>query len=160
LRMALPIGLGLLALLALLAPALLSRLRVSALGRSEGFGRWVEAFHIIGTGRFATLVGLSVPVWLGMGAATWFVALALGLHLPVSEVLFATSAAWLIGFLVVPAPGGIGVREAVFVVTLTSVSPGTASAIAIVARGVSMAADLGGALLSAAAERRHFSRRP
>ena len=147
-RIAAALVLGVLASSVIFVPTIISRVRLPLFGRFALLGRYLIPVNEIGTGRLMTLIALSIPTWFGMGAATWFVTVALDVSIPLSEVLFATSAAWLIGFLVLPAPSGIGVREAVFVAALTSVSPGTASAIAIIARVVSMAADVVGALLS------------
>ena len=95
------------------------------------------------------LLVLSIPVWLVLGGSTWMIAAAFGIRIPLSEAVFATSLAWFIGFIIVPVPSGIGVREAVLVWALSSVSPGTAAAIAAVARAISMASDVLGAGLSA-----------
>lgn len=91
------------------------------------------------------LLTLSVPIWLGIGAATWCVGAAMGVLLPFTEVLFAVSLAWLVGFVVVVAPGGLGVREATFAWALWSASPGVAAAVALGARFVFVLADLVGA---------------
>lgn len=91
------------------------------------------------------LLLLSIPVWLVLGISTWMIAAGFGIRIPLSEAVFATSLAWFIGFVIVPVPGGIGVREAVLVWALSSVSPGTAAAIAAVSRAISMASDLMGA---------------
>ena len=62
--------------------------------------------------------------------------------------------AWSVGFLVVFAPGGLGVREVVLVTTLTPlVGAGTATAVALVSRGVTTASDLICAGVSAAVRR-------
>jgi hypothetical protein len=94
------------------------------------------------------LVGFYVPVWVAVGTATWAVVRALGVEAGWAEVVLATATSWLVGFLAVPIPGGIGVREAVFVATLSSVAPGPASAAALVARVLFMAVDGAGAGLS------------
>jgi uncharacterized membrane protein YbhN (UPF0104 family) len=90
---------------------------------------------------------------LAIGAATWLVAAALDPGAPDAlNIVFATVLSWVVGFLVVPAPGGIGVREAVFVAAATSLSsPGVAAAVAVVARVVFIMVDLLGAGLSTAA---------
>jgi hypothetical protein len=109
--------------------------------------------------RWGVSVGLlvwHVPAWLAIGAATWLVAVALDPGAPdFRNLLFATVLSWVVGFLVVPAPGGIGVREAVFVAAATSLSsPGVAAAVAVVARVLFIVVDLSGAGLSTAAARR------
>ena len=55
-----------------------------------------------------------VPVWLLIAAATTFVTESLVAHPPVARVALAAVVSWIIGF-ITPSPGGIGVREAVFV---------------------------------------------
>ncbi len=113
--------------------------------------------------RSVKLLLLHVPAWLAIGAATWILGVALDPGTPsFTNVLFATSLAWLIGFVAIPVPGGLGVREAVFVATATSFTTlGTASAVAVLARVVFIAVDLLGAgttnLLTVGA-RRHATR--
>jgi len=96
---------------------------------------------------------LYVPVWALYGVAFWLVARAL-FPIPTTDIVFFTAAfalGWLAGMLVVFAPGGIGVREAVLVGLL---APRVGHAEAIVIAGASRilltAADLvgGGAALA------------
>jgi glycosyltransferase 2 family protein len=93
-----------------------------------------------------------VPAWLAVGSATWIVALALGAEgAELRNVLFATALSWVVGFLAVPVPGGIGVREAVFVAAATTLpSSGVAAAVALVARVLFILVDTGGAGLTTA----------
>lgn len=97
-----------------------------------------------------------VPAWIAVGSATWLVAVALDTTTPdFRNILFATVLSWVVGFLVVPAPGGIGVREAVFVAAATSLSGlGVAAAVAVVARVIFILVDLIGAGVSTAVSRR------
>jgi glycosyltransferase 2 family protein len=102
---------------------------------------------------WSTSIGLllwHVPAWFAVGGATWLVAAALDSSTPdLRNLLFATVLSWVVGFLVVPAPGGIGVREAVFVAAATSLSStGVAAAVAVVARVFFILVDLVGAGLS------------
>ena len=85
-----------------------------------------------------------VPAWLAIGTATWLVAVALDTSTPdFRNILFATVLSWVVGFLVVPAPGGIGVREAIFVAAATSMSSaGVAAAVAVVARVIFILVDV------------------
>lgn len=90
---------------------------------------------------------LYVPVWLAYGVAFWLTARAL-FAVPFSDLphdagVFA--AAWIVGLVVVFAPGGLGVREAV-IVALLSGRLGEAHAIALAAasRLVLTALDLAG----------------
>jgi len=91
------------------------------------------------------LVGWHLPAWLGLGVATWCVARALEGPVPVVNIMLAAILAWVVGFLVVPAPGGLGVREAVFTVAATSLSTGMAAAVAVVARVLFVLVDVVGA---------------
>ena len=106
-----------------------------------------------------TLLTFSIPAWFLMGLSTWAIALAFGIRLPLSEALFATSLAWFVGFIIVPVPSGIGVREAVLVFALSSVPPGTAATIAAVSRTISMASDVVGAGVAAWVVSRNRARR-
>lgn len=99
---------------------------------------------------WGTSIGLLLwhaPAWLAVGSATWLIAAALDPGSPdFRNLLFATVLSWVVGFLVVPAPGGIGVREAVFVAAATSLSsPGVAAAVAVLARVTFILVDLIGA---------------
>ena len=60
---------------------------------------------------------------------------------------------WVVGFVLVPVPGGVGVREATFVAAAGSLDPGIAAATAVVARAVFVVVDVVGALLGALALR-------
>ena len=108
------------------------------------------------------LLVLLVPAWLAIAAATWLVAAALDPATPeVRNLIFATTLAWIAGFLVVPSPGGIGVREAVFVAAATSLaSVGIAAAVAVAARVIFVLVDLLGAAVSSALTRCRTSARP
>jgi uncharacterized membrane protein YbhN (UPF0104 family) len=115
--------------------------------------------------RWGVSVGLllwHVPAWLAIGTSTWLVAVALDPGRPdFRNLMFATVLSWVVGFLVVPAPGGIGVREAVFVAAATSLgSPGVAAAVAVVARVVFILVDVVGAGLSTAVARRRAEPEP
>jgi uncharacterized membrane protein YbhN (UPF0104 family) len=100
------------------------------------------------------LVGLYVPAWLAIGTATWTVARGLD---PDAELLAVGAAAvlsWVVGFVLVPVPGGVGVREAAFVAAAGSLDPGIAAATAVVARATFILVDALGAVIGAAALRR------
>jgi glycosyltransferase 2 family protein len=99
------------------------------------------------------LVAVYVPAWLAIGTATWTIARALDPGAPVVPVVTATAAGWLVGFLS-PAPGGVAVREAAFVATVTGLAPGVGAATAVLARVVFLVVDGGGAVLLAAVLRR------
>ena len=98
-------------------------------------------------GRLARLAVIHVPAWVLTSLSTSVTASAFGARIGLFEMLFVTSASWFAGFVVVGAPGGIGVREAVFT-TLAASIVGTpvAVSIAISSRVVFIAVDLIGAL--------------
>lgn len=93
------------------------------------------------------LLVVHLPAWMAVSGATWLVASALGSTAPdLRNIVFATTLSWVVGFLAIPVPGGIGVREAVFVAAATSLpSPGVAAAVALVARVLFILVDLSGA---------------
>lgn len=84
-----------------------------------------------------------VPVWILIAAATTFVTESLVAHPPVVRVALAAVVSWIIGF-ITPSPGGIGVREAVFV-ALAGLAAGPAAAVAVLARVLFVAIDAIGA---------------
>jgi len=86
-----------------------------------------------------------VPAWLFIGAATWSMVRALDPHASLGRMLVITPAAWLAGFLVVPAPGGAGVREAAFVALAGGLEPGVAASAAVLARVAFVSVDAVGA---------------
>ena len=102
-----------------------------------------------------TLVGCYVPAWLFVGSATWAVAQGLGQDVGWMDVAPAAVLSWVIGFVLVPVPGGVGVREAAFVAAAGSMDSGVAAAVAVVARLMFVAVDGGGALLASAWLARH-----
>jgi len=105
---------------------------------------------------WSTSVGLVVryvPAWLAIGAATWAVARALDPSAPLAEVTIAAVLSWVVGFVLVPVPGGVGVREVVFVAAAGSLDPGIAATVAVVARLAFMVVDAIGAGLGSLALR-------
>ena len=95
-----------------------------------------------------------VPTWLLVGTATWAVARSLDPGAGWTDVVPAAAASWLVGFVAVPVPGVVGVREAVFVAAVGSMPAGGAAATAVVARLVFVAVDAAGAVLLAPRARR------
>jgi len=95
---------------------------------------------------------MTMPAWLAIGAATAAVGQSLGFSISVPQVIAATSYSWIAGFLVVPLPGGLGVREAVFI-ALYAGTTSEAAAIAVVARIVFIVVDLSGAGLATVVDR-------
>jgi glycosyltransferase 2 family protein len=95
----------------------------------------------------ASAIVLTMPAWLLIGAATALSARAIGVPAEFTEIVAATSYSWLAGFLVLPLPGGLGVREAVFI-ALWGGTTSEAAAIAVIARVVFVIVDLTGAAVS------------
>lgn len=98
----------------------------------------------LGVRRLLGLVAGSVPAWFLVGLATWLVARAFSPSVSLSTIVVAGVASWLVGIVTLPAPGGIGVREAVLTAALRDdVGSGTAALVALTARMVFLAADVG-----------------
>ena len=100
------------------------------------------------------LVARHVPAWFLIGTATWLVARAFDPTVDWAELMVPGVLSWVVGFLVVPAPGGIGVREAAFVAAASSLDESIAATVAVVSRLVFMLVDVTGALLATAVRRR------
>jgi len=93
----------------------------------------------------ARLVLCHLPAWVLVAAATWCVARAFDPSPAVAPVAFAALASWVAGMVVLPVPGGLGVREVVFATLASTALPvGVAATVALVARLVFMLADVGG----------------
>ena len=143
---------------ALLLPLGLVALHPAVLARVQRVGERVARRPLeLPTPAWGASVGLVlryVPAWLAIGGATWAVARALDPGAGVLDVGVAAVLSWLVGFVLVPVPGGIGVREAAFVAAAGSLDPGIAAAVAVGARALFVAVDGIGALLGSAAMRR------
>jgi hypothetical protein len=131
--------------IACLHPAISSRAEALA---TRLVGRPLDV-RIPSFGEALALVARYVPVWALIGGGTWAVARALDPNAGLARVVLATAVAWLVGFLAVPVPGGVGVREAVFVALVGHLGPGVAESTAVVSRVIFVAVDAGGAVLSA-----------
>jgi uncharacterized membrane protein YbhN (UPF0104 family) len=92
------------------------------------------------------LIAVSIPTWLLVGTSSVLVARSLGLPERPARIVFAAVAAWIIGFLAVPVPAGLGLRELVFV-ALSGLSAGPATAVAAGARLLLVCVDAGGGLI-------------
>jgi uncharacterized membrane protein YbhN (UPF0104 family) len=106
---------------------------------------------------FAIVVARHLPVWLAFAGMNIFAVVALGVDLDgplVIELIFVTCVSWMAGFVVVGVPGGIGVRETVFIsMTTASLGADIAVSAAVLSRVVSIAVDLAGAACSTVAAR-------
>ncbi|MDT8368843.1 MAG: lysylphosphatidylglycerol synthase domain-containing protein [Longimicrobiales bacterium] len=140
------LAVGGVALVALLLRTMAGGRAREALMRRIG-GDVPTAFDVPTGRRVIPLLLAHLPVWVLVGTAQWVVAVALasGVGLPTPAylpLLGATALSWLAGFLAIPVPGGIGVREAVFVGAATGLPPELAAATAFLSRLVFIAADL------------------
>ena len=101
---------------------------------------------------FTLLVVRHVPVWLAFAGINVFAIVALGTDLDtalVVELIYVTCISWMAGFVVVGVPGGIGVRETIFIsMTTASLGAGVAVSAAVLSRVVSIVVDLIGAAVS------------
>jgi uncharacterized membrane protein YbhN (UPF0104 family) len=93
----------------------------------------------------AVLVLRHLPAWALVVAATWCTARALDPTPALAPIAFATLASWVAGMVVLPVPGGLGVREATFAALASTALPvGVAATVAVLARLVFMLADAAG----------------
>jgi uncharacterized membrane protein YbhN (UPF0104 family) len=90
------------------------------------------------------LIGIHIPAWLMIGGATWLVARAFDPSPPIAGVVFAAVLSWVVGFVAIPVPGGLGVREAAFVAAAVGLGSDVAAATAITARLCFVIVDLVG----------------
>lgn len=98
---------------------------------------------------FSTLVGRHLPVWVLFSGMNVFAVVALDgaidTHL-VIQLIYATCVSWMAGFIIVGVPGGIGVRETIFLSMMTAeLGSGVAVSVAVLSRVVSVVVDLAGA---------------
>ena len=105
-------------------------------------------------GDSVALVLRHAPAWLFIGGATWLVARAFDADAGLVELMVPSVLSWIIGFVVVPVPGGIGVREAAFTAAAVSLADGVGATVAVVSRLVFMVVDALGALLATVRARR------
>jgi glycosyltransferase 2 family protein len=101
---------------------------------------------------FATLVVRHMPVWIAYSGMNVFAVAALGGDLDTSlviELVYVTCISWMAGFVAVGVPGGIGVRETVFISMMSSpLGAGVAVSAAVLSRLLAIAVDLTGAACS------------
>jgi glycosyltransferase 2 family protein len=90
----------------------------------------------------ARWLGWHLVLWAVYGAAFLMFLRGLGFHPPALEAVAAFAAAYLLGYLAVFAPAGIGVRESVLMALLLPVLGVGAAAVAILARVWMTAAEL------------------
>jgi uncharacterized membrane protein YbhN (UPF0104 family) len=102
-------------------------------------------------------VALYMPAWVAIGTATWCIARALDPHAAFGQVFVAAVLSWVVGFVLVPVPGGIGVREAAFTAT-AGLTAGVGATVALAARVMFMLVDVLGAALAPVLLRRRKPR--
>src|SRR5262249_32863213 len=93
----------------------------------------------------ASAIAWCVVAWLFNGLQIWLLASRVGAPLGTAALLAVGgfAFAWSVGFLVVFAPAGVGVREVLLITLLTpAVGAGAATAVALVSRVVTTAGDL------------------
>ncbi|MCB1018184.1 MAG: UPF0104 family protein [Acidimicrobiales bacterium] len=83
-------------------------------------GARVAGGPLLSSGGLAAVVGLHVAVWAGYGSAAAL--LSVGLDGPFLPTVGAFCLSWVAGLVVVGAPAGLGVREAVMAAALTPVA--------------------------------------
>lgn len=93
-----------------------------------------------------------LPAWAAIGTATWCLARAVDPTAPFAPVAFAACLSWVVGFVIIPVPGGVGVREATFIAAC-GLAPGVAAVVAVLARLCFVAVDTLGAALGTLALR-------
>ncbi|NYH51735.1 hypothetical protein HNR06_001324 [Nocardiopsis arvandica] len=143
-----------------LAPPLLAALHPRVLGwgirlAARPFARFRE---VAGAGPLdvrgravAASVGWTLVAWVPLGLHVWLLTWAVGGEAlrSLGPAAGGYALAWTLGLLVVFAPAGLGVREAVLVVALSPVlDAGAALVVAVLSRLVMTAADVGWAGLS------------
>jgi hypothetical protein len=141
---AIPSALRWLALLGLASPALLHRsLTAWVMDRGRSVIKRIPPSDLIPAQPVIwRAFAWSIPMMLATSVA--FAALLHPLDPGVSPAAatIAFAAAWVIGFLVIPVPAGIGIREAVLVLILGSVAPGALVAASLAHRMVSISVEV------------------
>ena len=100
-------------------------------------------------GAVAFGIAANTIAWLGYGLALWLLARGLlpGAGLGLLPAIAVFTASYLAGFLALFAPGGIGVREAVFILMLQGpIGIGAATALAVASRLLLTVTELGAAV--------------
>lgn len=100
-------------------------------------------------GAVAFGIAANTIAWAGYGAALWLLARGLlpGTGLGLLRAIAVFTASYLAGFLALFAPGGIGVREGVFILMLQGpIGIGAATALAIASRLLLTVTELGAAV--------------
>jgi len=128
----LPLVLGIIFIVSILHPALFSRLLNWGLRIFKRKPILIKLSHT----KALCLLIFYILAWIIYGAAFWCLLHALGVQPgPFWNTVASFGAAYLLGFLALFAPGGLGVREGVLSVLLAAtLGPGLAALIAVAAR--------------------------
>lgn len=145
-------------------PLGLAALHHAVLERVRGLAEKVTKREITLTippwGQSLGILARYVPVWLLIGSVNWLIAEGLGQDVSWLDVAPATILSWIVGFVLVPVPGGVGVREAAFVAAAVNLDPGVGAAIALVARMLFVFVDAAGFALASVWLARHRTDTP
>ena len=146
-----------LALLGLASPALLHRgLMAAVLGLARRFVRRVPALDRLPSQRSILLYYGWALASIGASAVAYTVLLrSLTSEVNPAIVFCAFALSWTLGFLVVPLPAGIGVREAVLLAAIPGVDAAPVLAASLAHRLLAICADLTAAFGSKLTARRH-----
>jgi glycosyltransferase 2 family protein len=109
-------------------------------------------------GTSIALILRHIPSWVAIGTTNLLIAKALGASPDPVDIVSATALSWVVGFIALPVPGGIGVREAAFVATAASLPAGLAATVAIASRVIFMTVDALGAAITTALTAAHNTR--
>lgn len=97
------------------------KLAVKLIGMKK-FSHEVNKVDLLSWKTFLFGIPLMIGYWLLLGLSLWCVLLGVGLELPFCGVypiaLLAITASMTVGFVIVIAPGGMGVREAIIVILM------------------------------------------
>lgn len=136
----------------MLVPPVMNRILATAMR----LARREPLEHPLTTRGTLVAVGWSLAAWCAAGVQVWFLAVGAGLDGSPSSVARVTGAyaiAWVVGFLVIFVPAGLGAREVVLLALLAPVLPsdGVVLVVVLVSRIVQTVVDLalaGGGFLS------------
>lgn len=151
-----------LALVGLAAPTLLHRRSMAAvLGLARRFVRRLPAPDRLPSQRSILVYYGWALASIGATAAAYAVLLrSLTGEASPATVFFASALSWTLGFLVLPLPAGIGVREAVLIAALPGVGAAPVLAASLAHRLLAMGAELAAVLVSKLAVRRKALHEP
>jgi len=99
----------------------------------------------IGVARCALPLLLHLLNFAVLGMSLWCVAAILGPQIPigVAQCIAIFTTAWLVGFVVPGAPGGVGVRDGIIAIGLEMfLAPGAALGVALMHRALSFLGDI------------------